>query len=85
VIVKKKKYHTTPGLDKTTKSSNNGIADLHLRNPQTPPPKKEAVEYRRPSGLAPFYATIPPNYANAGHRQKPTSAKTAHPLETLLC
>jgi hypothetical protein len=59
------------------------IADLHLRNPQTP--KKDALEYRRPSGLAPIHATIPPNYANAGHRQKPTSTKTAHPVETLLC
>ena len=42
------------------------------------------VEYRRASGLAPIHATIPPNYANAGHRQKPTAAKTAHPVETLL-
>ena len=61
------------------------IADLHLSNPQIPPPKKEAVEYRRASGLAPIHATIPPNYANAGHSQKPTSAKTAQPVETLLC
>jgi len=28
------------------------------------------VEYRRLSRLAPIHATIPPNYANAGHRQK---------------
>jgi len=75
----------TPGLDKTTNSSNNWIADLHLCNPQEPPSKKEAVEYRRASGLAPIHAMIPPNYASAGHRQKPTSAKTAHPVEMLLC
>ena len=59
--------------------------DLHLPNPQTPHTKVK-VEYRIPSGLAPIHATIPPKYANAGHYQKkPTSAETAHPLETLLC
>jgi len=62
------------------------MADLHLRNPQISPPKKEAVEYRRASGLAPIHAMIPPNHANAGRCQKKTtSAKTAHPVETLLC
>jgi len=35
--------------------------------------------------LATIHAPIPSNYANAGHRQKPTAAKTAHPVETLLC
>jgi len=38
---------------------------------------------------APIHAKIPPNYANADHRQnnnkKTTSAKTAHPVGTLLC
>jgi len=36
---KQKKPHTTPCLDKTTNSFNKWIADLHLHNPQTPPPK----------------------------------------------
>jgi len=51
----------TRGPDKATNRSTNWVADLHFRNPQTPPPKKEAVEYGRPSGLAPIHAKMPPN------------------------
>jgi len=73
-----KKPHMTPGLDKTTNSFNNWTADLHLRNPQTPQPKKEVVEYRWTSRWAPIHATTPPNYANGGHARNPTSVQWKH-------